>query len=68
MKRDTIPIWEKLNLTIDEAVAYSNIGKNTLIEVLDKNINSNFILYIGRKRLIKRKEFETWLSKQYIIK
>lgn len=52
-----VPIWEKINLTIEEAAAYSNIGQNR-IEEMAKQLNCPFVLYIGRKRLIKRKEFE----------
>ena len=52
-----VPIWEKMNLTIEEAAAYSNIGINKIDEMA-KAPNCSFVLYIGRKKLIKRKEFE----------
>lgn len=29
-----VPVWEKVNLTINEAVKYFGIGENTLREVL----------------------------------
>lgn len=57
-----IPIWEKANLTIDEAAVYFNIGKNKLSE-LTKIRNCNFVLYIGTRRLIKRKQFEAYLER-----
>lgn len=57
-----IPIWEKANLTIKEAAEYSNIGINRIDEMA-KQPNCPFVLYIGRKKLIKRKEFEKYLSK-----
>lgn len=58
-----IPIWEKLNITIKEAAAYSNIGINKINRMLDEP-NCTFILQIGKgKRLIKRKEFEKYLLK-----
>ena len=31
-----VPIWEKSNLTLDEAAAYSGIGKNKLRELSDE--------------------------------
>lgn len=62
-----IPIYQKLNLTIEEAVAYSNIGENTLREEICKP-HCPFVLKIGNKKLVKRKEFEEWNSKQYKIK
>lgn len=34
----TIPIWEKMNLTIEEAAAYSNIGINKLDDIAKCNL------------------------------
>lgn len=65
---DTVPIWEKMNLTVKEAAGYSNIGESTLREYIRKNPESIFFLYIGSKTLIKRKEFEEWNSLQYVVK
>ena len=61
MKQEYVPIWEKCMLTIDEAAEYSNIGKNKLSEML-KDPRCNFVLYVGRKKLVKRKELEEYLS------
>lgn len=57
-----MPFWLKLNLTKQEAAAYSNIGINKIDELL-KNPNCNFVLYVGNKKLVKRKEFEQYISK-----
>ena len=65
---DTVPIWEKMNLTVKEAAGYSNIGESTLREYIRNNPESIFLLYIGSKTLIKRKEFEEWNSLQYVVK
>lgn len=56
-----VPIKDKLNLTIEEAAAYSNIGICKLNE-LAKNPKCPFVLYVGRKKLIKRTEFEKYIS------
>ena len=56
-----VPIWEKANLTIREAAEYSNIGINRLEELLKKS-NCSFVLYVGKKKLVKRREFEKFLS------
>lgn len=61
MVEQKIPIWEKLNLTIKEAAEYSNIGIGKIKEIT-KQPNCPFVLYIGKRRLIKRKEFEKYLS------
>ena len=60
-KKREVPIWEKACMTIDEAAAYSNIGINKIDE-LAKKPNCPFVIYIGRKKLIKRKEFEKFIS------
>ena len=60
---NTIPIWEKMNLTIPEAAAYSGIGINKIEAMLNEQ-RCNFVLYVGKgKRLIKRKEFERYIEK-----
>lgn len=59
--REHVPIKDKLNLTIEEAAAYSGIGMNR-IEGLIKDPKCPFVLYVGRKRLIKRKQFEKFIE------
>ena len=49
-----VPIYEKSNLTLDEAAAYFNIGINKLRELTESK-NCSFVLWVGSKRLIKRK-------------
>lgn len=56
-----VPIWEKSNLTIREAAEYSNIGINRIEELL-KMPNCKFVLYVGKKKLVKRREFDEFLS------
>lgn len=61
-----VPIWEKSNLTIEEAAAYSGIGRNKLRE-LTENENCQFVLWIGTKRLVKRKKLDEYIEKAYSI-
>lgn len=61
-KKLEIPFWLKLNITVKEAAAYSNIGINKIEELL-KEPKCNFVLYVGNKKLVKRKEFEQYISK-----
>lgn len=60
-KKKEIPIWEKACMTIEEAAVYSSIGINKIDE-LAKKPWCPFVLYVGRKKLIKRKEFEQFIS------
>lgn len=65
-KVETVPIYHKLALTIDEAAEYSNIGRNKLRELI-KMPHCPFLLQNGRNVLIKRIAFEDWLSRQISI-
>ncbi len=63
---NTIPIWEKLNLTMEEAAAYSNIGINKIREISNDD-RCPFVLWVGNKRLIKRRKFDEYIEKQFSI-
>ena len=59
----TVPIWEKVTLTVEETAEYSNIGINRINDML-KEPGCTFVLNVGKgKRLVKRKEFEKFLQK-----
>jgi len=65
-RKEDVPVWEKLNLTIEEAARYSNIGICKIRELI-KDPRCGFVLHVGKRQLIKRKEFESYLSKQLKI-
>lgn len=65
-KNNSIPVWIKTNLTLNEASSYFGIGVNKLRELTDDE-DCTFVLWVGSKRLIKRKELEKYLEKQYSI-
>lgn len=56
-----VPIHLKMTLTIKEAAACSNIGINK-IESMLRSPNCQFVLYVGSKKLVKRREFEQYIS------
>lgn len=64
--RKEVPVWEKLNLTLVEASAYSNIGLNKMREITNNPL-CPFVMYVGRRRLIRRKAFEKYLESQVEI-
>ena len=63
---EKVPIHLKVTLTIREAAEYSNIGINKIDQLL-RQPNCPFVLYVGAKRLVKRKEFEEYLNKMLTI-
>lgn len=58
---EMILIKDKVTFTVAEAAAYSNIGINKL-ESLLRDLRCPFVLYVGKKKLVKRKEFEKFIS------
>ena len=63
---NSVPIWEKANLNLEEAAAYFGIGINKLRDMTNGN-NCPFVLWNGNKRLIKRRAFERFLDSSYSI-
>ena len=64
--RKEVPIWEKSNLTLEEAAVYSGIGINKLRKMTDRE-DCTFVLWIGTKRLIKCRKLDEYVEKAYSI-
>lgn len=62
-EKPSVPIKDKLNLTIEEAAAYSGISETTLRKRISEKNNYDFILMNGTKTMIKRKKFEQFLER-----
>lgn len=63
---EKMPIAEKLNLSMEEASQYSGIGINKLYKLTNEP-TCTYVLWVGKRRLIKRKEFEKYLEKVLTI-
>lgn len=61
-----VPIYKKVTISIKEAAAYSGIGINK-IEAMLKEPDCPFVLYVGTKKLVKRKAFEDYLQSKIAI-
>jgi excisionase family DNA binding protein len=61
-----IPVWEKINLSLEEAAAYSGIGMNKLRDITNEK-DCKFVLWVGNKRLIKRRLFDQYIEQAYSI-
>ena len=62
----TVPIYLKMTLTAREAAEYSNIGINKIDNML-RTPNCPFVLFVGTKKLVKRWEFEQYISRTMAI-
>ena len=60
--KETVPIYRKYALTFEEAAEYFNIGINRL-RLLITEPNCDFALFVGTKKLIKRKKLEEYLDR-----
>ena len=80
---EKVPIHQKIALTIScavrgeladavrarhlkEAAEYSNIGINKIDQML-RTPNCPFVLFVGTKKLVKRKEFVEFIHDRMII-
>ena len=57
-----VAICEKINLSVEEAAAYSGIGQHKIRELMEEP-DCDFVLKVGSKKsIIKRKKFEAYLA------
>ena len=68
MRKDDmyVPIWERSTLTVDEAASYSGIGRDKIKEISNDD-RCPFVLWVGTKRMIKRRQFDAYIDKMFSI-
>ena len=62
MSQTEIPICQKYTLSIKEAAEYFRIGQGRLRQIAADNPNADYILQIGNRVQIKRKQFEKYID------
>ena len=62
-----IPYWEKYMLTLREAAEYFHIGEKKMRQIVDENMDANFLMTSGNRVMIKRKLFEEYLNAASVI-
>ena len=67
MRTNEIPYWEKYMLTLREAAEYFHIGEKKMRQIVDDNLDANFLLESGNRIMIKRKLFEKYLDNATVI-
>lgn len=60
-RRYWIPIWQKELLSVKEAAAYFGIGENKIRE-MTAGVDNPYVLWVGNKRMIKRKLMESYIE------
>lgn len=61
-----IPLWLKPVLSVTETSIYTGISANKIYEMSESE-DCPFVIWIGSRRIIKRKSFEEYLERQYSI-
>ena len=62
-----MPCWHKYMLTLREAAEYFHIGEKKMRQIVDENMDANFLLTSGNRVMIKRKLFEEYLNAASVI-
>ena len=66
MIEEKVPINLKVTMTIREAAEYSSSGINKIDNLL-KQPNCPSVLFVGSRKLVKRKEFEEYIHNKLMI-
>lgn len=67
MRTNEIPYWEKYMLTLRQAAEYFHVGEKKMRQIVDDNMDANFLLESGNRIMIKRKLFEEFLDRASVI-
>ena len=65
-KKYDVPIWHKTNLTVDEAVEYSGISREWIWK-MTSHYDCPFVLRLGHRRLVKRRDIDEYIKRFYFI-
>ena len=64
MQTIEVKVSEKITLSLKEAVALTGIGEKKLIQ-MSKMPGCTFIVYVGAKRMFKRRKLEEYLEASF---
>jgi len=59
----SVPIWQRSNLNLKEACAYSGVGQRTLLEMAAEP-DASFAFLIGKKRMFNRKLLDQYIEER----
>ena len=61
-----IPLWNKPIMSVAEAAMYTGLSANKIYEMTSDE-KCPFVIWVGSRRVIKRKSFEKYLERQFSI-
>ena len=65
-KEYDVRISEKPTLSVFEAAAYTGIGTQKIVRMADAP-GCDFVLFVGKRRMIKRRKFVEYLESHYSV-
>lgn len=64
---NSIPVWKKYTLTIQEAAVYFHIGEKKLRKLVEENTDADYVIMNGNRMMIKRKLFEKFIDETTVV-
>ena len=58
-----VPLWKKYTLTVREAAQYFHIGEKKIRQLVEEDRTQSFVLMVGNRAMIKRKQFEAFIDR-----
>lgn len=65
-KLELVPLWHRSAMTLEEAIAYSGLGRDTLVELANKP-DCEIVIWCGNKKLFKRRKLEEYVARAYSL-
>lgn len=65
-KRELVPVWKRVLLTLEEAAAYTGIGVKKL-RAMTNLTECDYVLWIGSHRMLKRRKLDEYLDASFCV-
>ncbi len=63
---NAVPIWQKSNLPLEEAAAYTGIGINKRRD-MSNDESCQYVLWVGTRRMLKRRKLDEYLDNAFSV-
>ena len=66
-QEDSVPLWGKYLLTVEEAAEYFGIGQKRIRRLISFDPTADYLLTVGNRTQIKRRQFEKYIDSMSCI-
>lgn len=60
---ELLGLSQKVTLSIEETAKLFGIGEHKITGIINENSNADFVLWVGSRARIKRKQFEQFIDR-----